>query len=135
MFLFLAHPFLILLNSFYEFLAFLNRVWHENFIHFQVLFYMESALPFVVLLKGVVVRVEGLKMSPSGRLVDYAALNDGTRGMVPQDQLVVHRENMTKEHLLCMSGYVCLGDNEEIIVFINILLCQKYGSFCGKLTV
>lgn len=108
MFLFLAHPFLILLNSFYEFLAFLNRVWHENFIHFQVLFYMESALPFVVLLKGVVVRVEGLKMSPSGRLVDYAALNDGTRGMVPQDQLVVHRENMTKEHLLCMSGWLVM---------------------------
>lgn len=65
---------------------------------------MESALSFVMLLKGVVVRVEGLKMSLSGCLVDYAALNDGTRGMVPQDQLVVHRETMTKEHLLCMSG-------------------------------
>lgn len=65
---------------------------------------MESALSFVMLLKGVVVRVEGLKMSLSGRLVDYTALNDGTRGMVPQHQLVVHRETMTKEHLLCMSG-------------------------------
>lgn len=47
---------------------------------------MESALSFVMLLKGVVVRVEGLKMSLSGRLVDYAALNDGTRGPVGSAQ-------------------------------------------------
>lgn len=72
---------------------------------------MESALSFVMLLKGVVVRVEGLKMSLSGRLVDYAALNDGTRGMVPQDQLVVKRNHdkralvmyvwVTKRRSLC----------------------------------
>lgn len=72
---------------------------------------MESALSFVMLLKGVVVRVEGLKTSLSGRLVDYAALNDGTRGMVPQDQLVVQRNHdkralvmyvwVRKRRLLC----------------------------------
>lgn len=43
---------------------------------------MESVLFFVMFLKGVVVIVEGLKMSLLGRLVDYVALNDGIRGMV-----------------------------------------------------
>lgn len=89
---------------------------------------MESALPFVVLLKGVVVRVEGLKMSPSGRLVDYAALNDGTRGMVPQDQLVVHRENMTKEHLFCMS-YVCLVTMRRSLCSLTFFYVKNMAHF------
>lgn len=43
---------------------------------------MESVLFFVMFLKGVVVRVEGLKMLLLGCLVNYIVLNDGIRGMV-----------------------------------------------------
>lgn len=72
---------------------------------------MESALSFVMLLKGVVVRVEGLKMSLSGRLVDYAALNDGTRGMVPQDQLVASAQRNHDKRALVMYVWVTRGDH------------------------
>lgn len=43
---------------------------------------MESVLFFVMFLKGVVVRVEGLKMLLLGCFVDYVVFNDGIRGMV-----------------------------------------------------
>lgn len=92
-------------SHFYKFLSFLKKGLAWSFHSFSSFVLNGECIVLCDALKGVVVRVEGLKMSLSGRLVDYAALNDGTRGMVPQDQLVVHRETMTKEHLLCMSGW------------------------------
>lgn len=117
-------------SHFYKFLAFLKKGLAWSFHSFSSFVLNGECIVLCDAFKRCCCqswRSEDVAVRPSSRLrcAEWWNKRNGSTGPVGSAEKPWQKSTC----------YVCLGDKEEIIVFINILLCQKYGSFCGKLTV